>query len=97
MNIVIDGKPLTIFARISILDLWDWRSEYDSGISKVTRNLKIKFTFYAKVQGKVNTYTKMKKSKHCKKDDGVLQEHVKNGLAKKLRQLLWNVPKNSCS
>ena len=82
MNIVIDGKPLTIFAKGSILDLWGWRSEYDSGISKVKCNLKVKFTFYAKVQGKVNTYAKMKKSKHCKKDDGVLQDHMKNGVAK---------------
>ena len=77
VNIVIDGKPLNIFVKSSILDLWDWRSEYDSGISKVTCNLKVKFTFYAKVQGKVNTYAKMKKSKHCKKDNDILQEHMK--------------------
>ena len=56
MNTVIDGKPLTI------LDLWDWRSEYDSGVSEVKCNLKVKFTFYGKEQGKVNTYAKVKKS-----------------------------------
>ena len=61
VNVVSDGMPLTIFSESSILDLWDWRSEYDSGISKVTCNLKVKFTFYAKVQGKVNTYAIMKK------------------------------------
>ena len=82
VNIVINEKPWTILAKSSILDLWDWHSEYDSGISKVKCNLKIKSTSYAKVQGKVNTYAKMKKCKHCKKDDGVLQEHVKNCLAK---------------
>ena len=62
MNIVIDGKPLTILERGSILDFWDWRSEYDSGVSDVKYNLKVKFTFYGKEQGKVNTYAKMKKS-----------------------------------
>ena len=47
--------------------MFDWDYEYASGISKVKCNLKVKFTFYAKVQGKVNTYAKMKKSKYCKK------------------------------
>ena len=88
MNIVIDGKLLIIFTESFILDLLDWGSEHASGISKVKCNLKVKFTFYAKVQGKVNTYAKMKKNKHCKKDDGVLQEHMENSLAKKLRRLL---------
>ena len=67
---VIDGKPLTIFARNSILDLeWgsDWGSEYDSGISKAKGNLKVKSILYVKVQGKINTYAKMNKSKCCKK------------------------------
>ena len=73
VNIFIDGKLLTIFAKSSILDLWDWRFEYDSGMSIVKCNLKLKFPFNAKVRGKVNTYTKMKKSKHCKKDNSVLQ------------------------
>ena len=68
VNTVIDGKSLTIFGKSSILDLWDWGSEHASGISKVKCNLKVKFTFYAKVQGKVHTYGKMKKSKYCKKD-----------------------------
>ena len=49
MNIVIDGKLLTIFAEGSILDLLDWGSEHASGISKVKCNLKVKFIFYAKV------------------------------------------------
>ena len=64
MNIVIDGKLLPIFAESSILD---WGSEHASGISKVKCNPKVKFTFYAKVQGKVSTNTKMKESKYCKK------------------------------
>ena len=67
VNTVIDGNLLTIFAESSILDLLDWGSEHASGISKVKCNLKVKFTFYAKVQGKVNIYAKMKKSKYCKK------------------------------
>ena len=67
VNIVIDGKLLTIFADSSILDLLDWGFEHASRISKVECNLKVKFTFYAKVQRKVNTYAKMKKSKYCKK------------------------------
>ena len=67
VNIVIDGKLLTIFAEGSILDLLDWGSEHASGISKVKCNLKVKFIFYAKVQGKVNTYAKIKKSKYCQK------------------------------
>ena len=67
VNIVIDRKSLTIFAKSCILDLRDWGSEHASGISKVECNLKVKFTFYAKVQRKVNIYAKMKKSKYCKK------------------------------
>ena len=67
MNIVIDGKLLTIFAESSILDLLDWGSEHASGISKVKYNLKVNFTFYSKAHGKVSTYAKMKKSKYCKK------------------------------
>ena len=53
VNIVIEGKSLTIFVKISILDLRDWGSELASGMSKVKCNLKVKFTFYVKVQGKV--------------------------------------------
>ena len=75
VNIVIGGKSLTIFAESSILELLDWGS--NTPLEYLKCNLKVKFTFYAKVQGKVNTYAKMKKSKHCKKDDGVLQEHVR--------------------
>ena len=54
-HLIIDGKSLTIFAESSILDLLDWGSEHASGISKVKCNLKVKFTFYAKVGGKINT------------------------------------------
>ena len=67
MNIAIGGKLLTIFAENSTLDLLDWDSEHASGLSKVECNLKVKFTLYPKVQQKVNTYAKMKKSKYCKK------------------------------
>ena len=80
VNIVIDGKALTIFAKSSILDLSDWRSEYDFGISKVT--------FYVKVQGKANTYAKMKKSKHCKK--GV-------AFCKILWKMVWLKSSDNCS
>ena len=67
VNTFIDGKLLTTFAESSILDLLDWGSEHACGISKVECNLKIKSTFYAKVQRKVNTYAKMKKNKYCEK------------------------------
>ena len=46
VNIVIDGKLLTIFGESSILDLLDWGSQHTSGISKAECNLKVKFTFY---------------------------------------------------
>ena len=49
VNIVISRKFFTIFAESSVLDLLDWGSEHTSGISKVECNLKVKFTFYAKV------------------------------------------------
>ena len=39
VNIVINGKLLTIFAESSILDLSDWGSQHASGISKVKCNL----------------------------------------------------------
>ena len=42
-------------------------AEYASGISKVKCNVKVKFTFYANVQRKVNTHAKMEKSKYCRK------------------------------
>ena len=67
VNITIDGKPLTIFLKSSISNLWDQGSEYASGVSKVKCNLKVKFTFYSKVQRKGSTYAKMKKRKYCKK------------------------------
>ena len=65
VNIVIGGKSLTIFAESSILELLDWGS--NTPLEYLKCNLKVIFTFYAKVQGKVNTYAKMKKSKYCKK------------------------------
>ena len=52
VNIIIDGKLLTIFSESYISDLLDWGSEHASGISKVKCNLKVKITFYAMVQGK---------------------------------------------
>ena len=52
---------------ICFLRSWDWRSEYDSRTFKVTCNLKVKFTFYTKVQGKVNTYAKMNKGNTARK------------------------------
>ena len=67
VNIVIDGKLLTIFAESSVLNLLDWGSEHTSGISKVTCNLKVKFTFLPEGARKINIYAKMKKSKYCKK------------------------------
>ena len=48
VKIVIDGKPLTIFAKSSILNIW-LGYEYATGISRVKRNLKVKFTFNATV------------------------------------------------
>ena len=59
VNIIIEGKLLTISAESSILDLLDWGSEHASGISKVKCNLKINFSFYARKE--------MKESKYCKK------------------------------
>ena len=67
VNVVIDGKSLTIFAESSIFDLLDRVSEHTSEISKVKCNLKVKFTFYANLQGKGNTCAKIKKSNYCKK------------------------------
>ena len=46
------------------------------------------------MQGKVHTFIKVK-IEYWKKDD--LREHTKIDLATKLKQLLYNVPKNSCS
>ena len=60
--------------------------EYASGISKVKCDLKVKFTLYAKVQGKVNTYIKMK-SKYCDK----------SGMSYKgMRKLFWLNSSVSC-
>ena len=39
VNIVIDEKPLNIFTKSFILDIFDWGSEYASGISKVIGTL----------------------------------------------------------
>ena len=53
--------------------MFDWGSENASGISKVKCNLKVNFTFQAKVQERrANTARKA----WCR------QKHVKNGLAK---------------
>ena len=67
VNIVSGGMPSTIFAESSIVGLWDWRSEYDSGISKVTCNLKVKISFYAKVQGKVTPTQRWRKANTARK------------------------------
>ena len=69
MDIVIDGKLLTILAKSFILDLLTGVIyECASGKSKVKCNLKVKFAFDTRVLGKVNTNAKMKKSEYCKKD-----------------------------
>ena len=67
VNIVIDGKLLTIFGESSILDLLDWDSEHASGISKVEYNLKVTFLFY---HGDMFLRKGATKGKHlCKNED----------------------------
>ena len=66
VNVVIDGKSLKLFllkGRGFWIHLWNVRVKY---------NLKVKFAFYAKVQGKVNIYAKMKKKKILQERRGVL-------------------------
>ena len=78
VNMVIDEKPLTIFTKRSI---FDWGSECASGISKVKCNPKVKFTCNAMVKGKVKV-NKSKQKQILQERGGVMQKHVKNGLAK---------------
>ena len=81
VNVVIDYKWLTIFAKSSILDLW-LVSEYASGISKVKCSSKVKVSLWRKVR----TYTKIK-SKYCKK--GVVS-------CTSMKKLIWLNSWNSC-
>ena len=59
-----------------------------SGISKIEYILKVKFTFYAKAQGKVSTYARMMKSKYCKKDVAS---------CKSMCEMIWLNRWNKCS
>ena len=88
MNIAIDGKPLTTFAKSSILDVYRGY-EYASGISKVKCNLKVRFTLYAKVQINVNTNAKM--------NSGALQIHAEDGLKNSSNNCSEMAVLNGCS
>ena len=78
LQIVIDWKPLTVFAKGFILDLW-LGPDYTSRISKNKYNLKVKVTLSTKAHGQVKTYTKLK-SKYCEK--GTVP-------CKSIRKLVW--------
>ena len=57
-------KPLTIFTKSFILDLW-LASQYSYGIPKVKCILKVQVTLYTKMKVKISTCTKMKRN-YCK-------------------------------
>ena len=85
-NAAIGWNPWDVFAKNFILDLL-LGSEYASRTSKVKCNWKLKIMLYVKVQGKVNTYSKVK-SKYCKKDAVS---------CKRMQKLVWLNSSISCS